>query len=421
MWTDELLYLLSMFAQIVLFAMGLYYFVISLAAWIKLKEPNANEFEVKTKFALIVAAHNEEMVVGNVVDSLMKMDYPKELYDVFVIADNCSDKTGDIAEEHGANVFRRFNTTEKGKGYALKYCFDKIFEMEKKYDAFGIFDADNLVAPNFLLEMNKQFVKGKKAVQGYIDSKNPFDSWISASYSIAFWTANRLFQLPRYYLGFTCGLSGTGFCISTEIIKKYGWNATCLTEDLEYTMMLVLDNEKVSWCHNAIVYDEKPIGLIQSWKQRKRWAQGYVDCAKRFFGPLMKKAIKEKNIYAFDGAMQMLQPIRILVLGVAMILSYLPYLLPASKLFSMGYIIPNYIWNAIVVSQIIYGPLIIASEKRFNWNVLISYLIFYPIYNLTWIPITIQGIIDSDKKEWSHTAHTRAININDMPDINSSK
>jgi len=130
--------------------------------------------------------------------------------------------------------------------------------MEEKYDAISVFDADNLVSANYLLEMNKQLCKGHKVVQGYVDSKNPFDSWITLSYSIAFWLSNRIFSFPVLF-GLELRSLRHGFCISVDVLKEIGWGATCLTEDLEFTMKLALNNYKVAWAHNAVVYDEKPL------------------------------------------------------------------------------------------------------------------------------------------------------------------
>jgi len=407
------LYFFSAFLQIALLLLGFYFFCIQIVGWIKRKEKPASAYKPTKKFALVAAAHNEETVIGELVDSLVAINYPREMFDIFVIADNCTDKTGDIAEEHGAIVLRRTNDIEKGKGFALEWAFKKIFQMNKHYDAFCVFDADNLVSPNFLSEMNKQMCRGYRVIQGYIDSKNPFDSWMTASYSIAFWTANRLYQLPRYYLGMSCGLCGTGFCVDSEIIKKTGWNATCLTEDLEFTMKLALDGIYVGWAHDAVVYDEKPLTLKQSWNQRIRWMQGYAECTGRFFKQLMKKAIKEKNLVAFDCATYLLQPLRVIVFGIITILAYFQFFHPQGGVFQMNYIIPDYVWAILIVAQFLYGPLIIMSEKRFNFKVLLSYVV-YPFYNLTWVPITIIGALHSDKKEWSHTLHTRKINISDM-------
>lgn len=406
-------YIISAVLQILIFSVGAYFFSISVFGWIKRKEESAESFPPTKKFALVVAAHNEERVIGQIVDSLKKLNYPKDLYDIFVVADNCSDNTAAIAREKDALVYERFNTLKRGKGYAMEWIFDIIFKLDNKYDAISVFDADNVVSCNFLLEMNKQLCKGHKVIQGYIDSKNPFDSWITCSYSIAFWTVNRLFQLSRYYLGMSCGLCGTGFCIDVEVLKKLGWGATCLTEDLEFTMKLALNNMKVAWAHEAIVYDEKPLTLKQSWNQRKRWMQGHADCAMRFFPKLVVKAIKERNLIAFDCALYMLQPVRILFMGLVTAMAYLQWFYPKGTFFEMDYVIPTYIWVVFILAQFVYGPLIVASEKKFNIKVLIGFLI-YPIYNLTWVPITLLGVLDKDNKEWSHTLHTRQISINDL-------
>lgn len=408
-----LLYFVGAFFQIIILLLGIYFFCIQIVGWIKRKEPSGKSIKPQKRFAVVAAAHNEETVIGELVDSLANLDYPKDMYDIFVIADNCNDKTAAVSEKHGATVLERFNDTEKGKGFALKWAFDRIFKLPKEYDAFVVLDADNVVDKNFLLEMNKHMCNGYRVIQGYIDTKNPFDSWITASYAIAFWTSNRLFQLARYYLGMTCSLCGTGFCVEADIIREKGWNATCLTEDLEFTMKLALDNIKVGWAHDAIVYDEKPLTLKQSWHQRVRWMQGYADCTFRFFTQLMAKAIKEKSIIAFDCATYLLQPVKVIVYGIIAIMAYFQFFLPQVQFFSMSYIVPNYVWAVLVIAQFLYGPLVIMSEKRFNFKILFAYLV-YPFYNLTWVPIAIVGAIHSDKTEWSHTLHTRKINISEI-------
>lgn len=399
--------------QVLIFAAGCYLFGIQIFGWYKRKEEPASSYPPEKKFALVVAAHNEELVIGHIVDSLFKQNYPRELFDVFVIADNCTDKTAEVAEQHGAKVYKRFNDRERGKGYALEWMFNQIYEMEEKYDVVSVFDADNLVSSNFLAEMNKQLCKGYKVVQGYIDSKNPFDSWITCSYSIAFWLSNRIFQLPRYYLGLSCGLCGTGFCIDLEILKRIGWGATCLTEDLEFTMKLALNDLKVAWAHNAVVYDEKPLTLKQSWHQRKRWMQGHADCAGRFLGQLFKKAFKENNLLAFDCAIYLFQPIRFIFIGFITIMMWVQTVFPESPFYNLKYIFPVQIWYIFVILQFFYGPLIIMAEKKFNFKVVLG-IILYPFYCLTWVPITIQGFLSKGNKTWNHTLHTREITINEL-------
>jgi len=410
---DIMIYTITQIIQVFIFIIGCYFFSISMFGWFKKKEISTLNYPPKTKFALIIAAHNEELVIAHIIDSLFRQSYPKELYDVFVIADNCTDKTSEIAEKHGAKVFVRENNVERGKGYALEWMFNKIYTIENKYDAISIFDADNLVSSNFLCEMNKQLSKGYKVVQGYIDSKNPFDSWITCSYSIAFWLSNRIFQLPRYNLGLTCGLCGTGFCVDLNVLEKIGWGATCLTEDLEFTMKLALNDIKVAWAHNAVVYDEKPITLKQSWKQRTRWMQGHADCASRFLMSLFKKAIKESNLISFDCALYLFQPLRFIFLGLATIMMWIQTVYPESPFYNLRYVFPTTLWQIYVIFQFLYGPFIIMSEKKFNPIVVLGFLV-YPVYCLTWVPITIYGFFSKNNRNWNHTSHTREISINEL-------
>ncbi|NLF44347.1 MAG: glycosyltransferase, partial [Bacteroidales bacterium] len=348
---NSVIFCTTQIMQVVIFIAGCYFFGISIFGWRKRKEKDPGECLPQKKFALVVAAHNEETVIAHIVDSLNRQNYPGNLFDVFVIADNCTDRTAEIAEEHGAKVYKRFNNSARGKGHAIEWMFAQIFNMEEKYDAICVFDADNLVTSNYLLEMNRQLCKGHKVIQGYIDSKNPFDSWITCSYSIAFWLSNRLFQLPRYYLGLSCGLCGTGFCVDVDVLKEIGWGATCLTEDLEFTMKLALSNYKVAWANNAVVYDEKPITLKQSWNQRKRWMQGHADCASRFLGPLFSKAFKEGNLIAFDCAVYLFQPIRLVFIGLITIMMWIQTVFPASPFYNLRYVFPTQVWYVFVTLQ----------------------------------------------------------------------
>lgn len=403
----------------VVYIITLYYLVLSFFGIIRRK--NKKNVAPEKTFALIVAAHNEEAVVKDIVGSLKKLDYPKSMYDIFVIADNCTDNTAKIARDNGAIVFERVNNEKRGKGYALEWMFDKIFKMNKKYDAVVIFDADNLASKNFLMEMNKKLCGGYKVVQGYLDSKNPRDTWITGSYSIAFWCSDRMFQLSRSNLGLSIQLGGTGFAVDTEILKKLGWGATCLTEDLEFTCKLVINGYKVGWAHDAVVYDEKPLTMKQSWAQRRRWMQGFADVSSRYTLKLIKKAITSFSFVAFDCALYSIQPAVIVLTGLSTVITAIQYVFKFYHSFStMSGTVFNF--NAhmiltggilIIVLQFLYTPFMILLEKKLNAKVFLYYLI-YPIYSLTWIPITIQGILNKNNKEWSHTKHTRSVDISDL-------
>ena len=416
-----LYYIAKIFTNTV-FVISLYYLGISFFGIVKIKDKKI--YKNEKCFALVVAAHNEERVIKDIVKSLNQVDYPKELYDIFVIADNCTDKTAMKAREYGAKVFERNDKDKRGKGYALEWMFKRIFEMDKKYDSVAIFDADNLVSKNFLSAMNKKLLAGYKVVQGYVDSKNPKDSWITGSYSISFWTTNRMFQLSRNNLRLSSQLCGTGFCVDTTLLKEVGWGATCLTEDLEFTCKLVMNNQKIGWAHDAILYDEKPITIAQSWRQRKRWMQGFSDVCSRYFFKLLKKAIKDRDFIALDCALYTIQPITIILIGVSMIVSAVNYGANALKIIShvnAGVTVGTGMfvtWAILVgVLEFVYTPLILIIEKKLDLKIFWYYII-YPIYSLSWVPISIQGMIDKDNKEWNHTEHTRSISIEEIEKAN---
>jgi len=402
---------LNYFVQMLFLLLGAYYFVISIFSFIPRREKEIDNTKFHD-FALLVAAHNEEQVIENMVDSLKKLNYPDDKYQIFVIADNCSDNTAKFARDAGATVCERFDTTARGKGFALEWMFSKIFAMERKFDSVVIFDADNIAEKNFLMEINKQHNKGYKVVQGYIDSKNPDDSWITYSYSIAFWSVNRLFQQSRYNLNFGCQLCGTGFSVDIDILKEMGWGATCLTEDMEFTMKLALNDVNVAWANDAIVYDEKPLTMSQSWKQRTRWMQGHADVASRFFFKLIKKSVVEGKFVPFDCALYLLQPLRIITMGIITIMAWIQTAYPESNLVVFGYV-PKNVWNLIVIAQFSWTPIVLLVEKRVTKRTIWGYLT-YIFYNLTWVPIAVIGVMNKNKKEWFHTQHTRKISINEL-------
>ena len=464
-------YILSItaFFQIFVFAIICYYMVLAFFGLFRKKEKK--NYEPKNKFALLIAAHNEEVVIGSLIESMLKLDYPKDMYDVFVIADNCTDDTAKIAKTYGVHVCERFAEDKRGKGYALEWMFAKLFSMEKQYDAVAIFDADNLVHKDFLKEMNSKMQEGYKVVQGYIDSKNPGDSWIAASYSIGFWTQNRMFQLAKSNLGLSSQIGGTGFVIETNTLKKLGWGATCLTEDLEFTCKLVLNGEKVGWAHDAIIYDEKPLTLKQSWNQRKRWMQGFADVASRYFFKLLKQSIIKRKFFMFDCSIYVLQPFVTLFTALAALLTLIQANSSGLNIFIINYLFDNLGLGAVgyqvfAVVQFLITPFILVLDKKITkpflvmmvlyssnvfaipiitanienwivaWFIGIGYnlafllatglllgkkeLVFffrfwlYSVYTLTWVPITIQGIINKNNKEWSHTKHVRKIEICDV-------
>ena len=194
----------------------LYQLIVSICSLVKLKDKPILE-DKQNRFMAIIPAHNEESVIANLIDSLKKQNYPSELLDIYVIADNCTDKTAEIAKDAGAIVLERFDEENKTKGHALKWFLNKKIEEDAPYDAFCVFDADNIAHEDFIKNMNKKLCQGEDVVQGYRDIKNPTDSWISAGYAIFYWTMNRFYHLARYNLGLSPLINGTGFMVKFDV------------------------------------------------------------------------------------------------------------------------------------------------------------------------------------------------------------
>lgn len=395
--------------QIIILIFTVYYLVIGCFGLFHKKEKNL--VPPSKTFAVIVAAHNEEAVIAQLIKNLQELSYPKELYDIFVIADNCEDNTASIARNLGAKVFERVNKELRGKGFALEWMFEKLFTLDRDYDAVAVFDADNLVDENFLLQMNHRLCKGDKLIQGYLDAKNPYDTWVSGTFAIAFWVIDHIWHLAKTNIGLSSVLGGTGMCITTDILKKHGWGATCLTEDMEFTMISLVEGIKTTWAHDAIVYDEKPLTFKQSWNQRKRWAQGQFDVAHRFIPKMLKASFEKKSYCIFDGCLHLLQPHFLLASTFFVIVSYVQILFPPfyTNLYNF---LPSEIFLIIMFAQY-FLPIIILLKihvKPKAW----FYLLLYPIFIYSWIPIVFLGFLDRNKHEWSHTKHTRALTLEEL-------
>lgn len=272
--TDAIVKGLSTFQQVLVWIINmfwLYQFIISITSLIKFKEKPMLT-DKKHRFIIALPANNEESVIGNLIKSLQMQDYDKSLYDIYVIADNCTDGTANVARENGAIVYERFDEDKKTKGYALNWFLDKMKDKKDDYDALLVFDADNVVDKNFLNVMNKKLCQGEVLVQGYRDIKNPTDTWVSGGYAIFYWTMNRLYHLARYNMGLSPLINGTAFMVKWDILIDEGWNTKTLTEDIEFALINISKGVKLGWAKDAIVYDEQPLTFKQSWKQRERWS-----------------------------------------------------------------------------------------------------------------------------------------------------
>ena len=389
----------------------LYQLIVSVCSLIKLKDKPIVE-EKENRFMAIIPAHNEAAVVGNLIESLKKQNYPKELYDIYVIADNCTDNTAEIARNTGAIVYERFDETKKTKGFAMQWFLDQKIKEDAPYDAFCVFDADNIVDENFLKAMNKKLCQGEDVVQGYRDIKNPTDSWISAGYAIFYWTMNRFYHLARYNLGLSPLINGTGFMVKFDVVKPEGWNTKTLTEDIEFSLKRIIAGKKLGWATDAIVYDEQPVGFKQSWSQRSRWTVGHIQCMKEYTG-LLAEAVKEKKtLMNFDGLLYILGSIPMFVITIILLLlNFIMYFGEGMTTAELGinclrYLVPTFIL------PIFTAVLIMLLDKK-PIRPMLKGLLFYPIFLGSWLLINFKCLFVRNTK-WEKIEHVRDIKINEV-------
>ena len=404
-----------------------YQFIYIVIALIGDKKKKLDTYEAKKlhKFAFIIAARNEQAVIGNLINSIKQQNYPAELIDVILVADNCTDDTALIAREHGAICYERFNNMLVGKGYALDYCFNKIVEQfgdYTAYDGYFIFDADNVIDKNYVKEMNKVFDRGYNVITSYRNSKNYDTNWITSGYSLWFIREAKYLNNPRMMLKTSCAVSGTGFLVNSSIIKKNnGWKFNLLTEDIQFSVVNILEGEKIGYCESAMFYDEQPTTFKQSWNQRMRWSKGFYQVMFRYGRELIAMMFKKREMFVSCYDMFMtLAPATLLSIGCILLnLIFLAYgatdvhmlrrILPGTLgsiafagvnfyllMFSIGFITLVTEWNKILAP---------ANKK-------IKSLFTFPLFMITYVPISLVALVK--KVEWKPIAHSISKSVEEI-------
>lgn len=391
---------------------GAYFAVSGFIGVVKKNKFKFKESDVKSFFAILIPARNEEKTIGNLIESLKKLDYPKDKYEIFVIPNNCIDNTINIAKNKGASIIE-CNIPVEIKGDVLKYAFNVLKE-NKKIDAYLIFDADNVVHKDFLTNMNKCLNSGYNVAQGFRDSKNPTDNWISSSYTIFYLLQNIFFNKARMSLNASALINGTGFMISKKIIDNGHFKTQTITEDIEFTGQCALNCEKVAFVEDAITYDEHPDKFIVSWKQRRRWSAGLIECMKKYSFKLFKNYINIGNMASLDMALVYLGPVMQAISCVDFIL------LIMFKIFKteLNDMFLNFFVTCIIPSLIfmllgIFIEIFVLKYKKKGLKGMFTGIILFSIFILSWIPINIICFFKRNIK-WEEIKHNKDIKISDI-------
>ncbi len=253
--------------------------------------PKADRYH---RYGIVIAARNEERVLGNLLDSIRAQDYPSDLISVFVVADNCTDRTADIARAHGAHCYERNDPDHRTKGYALEYLFDCIERDfgRTSFEGYFVLDADNLLQRDFVSRMNEAFDAGERIVTSYRNTKNFASNWIAYSYGAHWLATTRIEHRARSFLGLSTRLQGTGYLFDSSLVQD-GWHYTTLTEDRQLTAEAVCRGYRIGYQHAAIFYDEQPCDLPIALRQRMRWARGnlivFLKVGGRLLGQMLRR------------------------------------------------------------------------------------------------------------------------------------
>ena len=411
----ETIKLINFIIATVFFVCYSYQFAYILVPYLKKEKPH-KPAELH-RYAVLISARNEELVIGNLLDSISAQDYPSSLVRVFVIADNCTDKTAKVARAHGAIVYERFNDKLVGKGYALEYLLDRIGEeYGDVFDAYMVFDAGNLLSEDYISRMNETFSDGYRIITSYRNSKNYGDNWISAGYALWFLREAKYLNNARYLLGTSCAVSGTGFMFSREILKSCGgWPFHLLVEDIEFTIHNIVSGEKVGYCPRAVLYDEQPTKFSQSWKQRMRWARGYIQILHKYGGRLLHGIFAKRSFSCFDMTMNIAPAVILSFLGIIINVGAAVYSVLNGGgtdvlLQSFGQLILN-----TCLMMFIIGAITTISEWK---NIYCStpkkilYAFTFPLFMLTYLPICIVALFHPVK--WEPIVHDRVRTLREV-------
>lgn len=383
----------------------------------KKKNPEAKKIN---RIAVMISARNEENVIPGLIACLKNQDYPQDMLDVFVVADNCTDSTAEASRAAGAIVYERFNKVEVGKGFAVDFLLKKIAEDFGKdtYDAYLIFDADNLVEPDFVTEINKTFSQGYDVVTSYRNSKNYGDNWLSAGQGMCFMRDLILLNRARMAIGGCTFVAGTGFMFSKEILEKIGggWPFHTLVEDGEFTTYNAINGTKMGYCDSARFYDDQPTKFGQSWNQRLRWCKGYLQVLAKYGIDLFKGIFSKNFLSCFDMAM---------CIGPAYFLSILAVLvnLVGSVVSACcGEPIPSILLGMAISIGGAYGALwifgfvlTISEWKHIKASAFkkILYMFTFPLFMFSFIPIAFVALFKREV-EWKPIVHEATVSMDDL-------
>jgi cellulose synthase/poly-beta-1,6-N-acetylglucosamine synthase-like glycosyltransferase len=293
--------------------------------------PPSADAAPRTRFALLVPAHDEAQVIGELLASLAAVDYPVALRDVHVVADNCTDGTAAVvraAPLAGVRVWKRHDVALTGKGYALRWLLEQLEAGGHTYDAYVVVDADSRVSPNLLRVMATGLAGGAQALQARYRVANESNAWTAGLRAVAFALFNHVRPLGRLALGWSAGLKGNGMCFAREVIERQSWGSYTLAEDAEYHLSLIEQGVRVRYVPEAVVTSAMPTTLRQARSQQQRWERGRLLLARAHGPALVRGALRHADLARLDAIVEVCLPPISLLAGLLAVVTVSALALP---------------------------------------------------------------------------------------------
>lgn len=364
------------------------------------------KYNNKKRYCILIPARYESKVINNLLLSITKQTTKINPKDIYIIVESIKDKTVDIAKQYNMNIILRENLSLKRKGYALNDAVTYILKKQIHYDAYFIFDADNILDKDFIKNMEKSINEGYDIGIGYRNTKNS-NTLVSASSALTFSMINTMLneRKNKYHNNLT--ISGTGYYIKGSIIEE--WNSFpfhSLTEDYELTLYAILHNLTTTYNKKAIFYDEQPDNFNVSLKQRTRWVKGYFEVRKKYINKISKSETKnDPNFASKVNAFLGVTPYIYIIIGLLIILFNI--LITKGITTFLCYLTIFLLLIYLVLS--IFTILMLKKEKN-NLNISKSMkikVIFYnPIFMLSYIICLLRSIFIKDIK-WDKIDHNK--------------
>jgi 1,2-diacylglycerol 3-beta-glucosyltransferase len=380
-------------AEVVLALMVGYLLVLTIVALFAQRQTKPRQDGPTNRFLILVPAHNEERLLPSMLANLRQLDYPSALYAVHVVADNCTDRTAELARADGAFAHERTDENQRGKGYALQWLMQQLWDSAEPHDAVLILDADSIISPNFLTVMDARLARGERAIQAYYAVRDPQSSWSASLRSVALAALHYLRPLGRMPLGGSTGLKGNGMVFAARVVREYQWSAS-LTEDIEYHMALILGGQRVTFAPDAIVWAEMPSSLKAARTQNVRWERGRQEMVRQYVPQLLRAALARRSFLLFDAAVEQIIPPFSLVAAASLLvlIGALALQNPPAILLSSFLLLGQAVY--------IFAGLWLSGAPRKVYQA----LLYAPVFIAWKVWLYLRVLIGLDRKGWTRTA-----------------